>query len=174
MADWAGQAYAYIARNPSGGSKKPSMATEKTTAGRIKILDSVAKSNRAAARLAGIDEKNLRRYRGGASPSDVNGVKLLQAVRRLRLKPGREKLLRATTPPVTAEVTLKVSKSERKRTIDLTDYISQRDWNGVVDAFISAGDLHGRVDEMIINAVDDYLADADVVEVHDVKIGAKK
>ncbi len=174
VADWTGQAYAYIARNPGGGSKSASMASEATVKGRIKILDSVAKSNREAARLAGLDEKNLRRYRGGASPTAGNDMKLLQAVRRLRLKPGREKLLRATTPPVTATATIRVSKDSRKRDINLTDYVQQADWDRVVDTFISAGDLSGAVEEMVINAIGEYLAEAEVESVDDVKIGAKR
>lgn len=175
VADWTRQAYEYIARNPrSHGRDRPSMAKEQSTAGLLSVIGSVTKSNREAGRLTGVDEKNIRRYRGGANPTEGNRRKLVAAVRRIRLKPGREKLLRRQTPPVFATATLQVSKEKRQRRINLTDYIDQGDWHAVIDAYIGVGDLSGAVENMVTNAIEEYLSEADVVSLDNVEIGAKR
>jgi hypothetical protein len=122
-------------------------------------------SGRKAAKALGIPESTWRGWRSGRPPKPGNPhaerlrVETVKAERRARLKPGRERRLRAGGP-IASQIGnvngVLVVSSERGRTrdVDLADYITPESEQKIVDAYLSGRE--GAVEDAFREALDDY------------------
>lgn len=152
-----------------------SPATEiASAAARLAELERAHGGGAAAARAVGVSLRTWQRWRVAAAgtasaarerqrPSKASELRLTQAVRRARLKPGREaRLRRSRVLRVTGEYV--VSSDRRQRSEDIGPHVGALRGK-ILDAYL-AGD-NREMARLFTRALDEYI---DGLEVHITKI----
>lgn len=133
-------------------------------------LERLAGGKKEAARAAGVSDETWRRWRNGSQkPSRGKLEGLESALRRGRLRPGREGRLRRPGAAVTLSGRVRVSNDSRDRTIDLAA-MGDLDLDALVDAYL-AGDEELQ-QKLIQDAVDTYVPGMEIEDIHGLTISA--
>lgn len=128
-------------------------------------------SKAAAARAAGVSPETWRRWRNGSQhPRKARLEGLEAAVRRSRLRPGRQARLSSHRPAIALSARVRKSEDSRDRTIDLGALAEPGFMDALMDAYL-AGD-EARQEELLEGLLDEYVPGMEVEQIHGLTIGA--
>jgi hypothetical protein len=152
-------------------TRRAASTGEGVTSRTVAELERHAGGHAAAAREAGVSPETWRRWRNGTqTPSRRRREGLEAAVRRARLRPGRERRLRESRPAITLTATVRVSSDTRERTIDLGAYAEPGYMGELIDAYLDGNE--DRQTELIEGLLDSYVPGMEIEDASSLHVGA--
>lgn len=155
-----------------GLTKGRSPATEqRPLPWRLAELERSAGGPGAAARQVGVSDRTWRRWKsGGGQPAPNNQRELGRALRRARLRPGRERRLIGRKPKIIFRGTVRFSADVRERDIDLSPFVDDAFMRDLTAAYLR-GDDRGMVEIFEERGLGSYLAGLEIIHVDSISFG---